>query len=300
MRDCPGNLHWPFLSRIWPDMPFLEKSQVQLFHEQGFLTLEGVIGEQWISDIRVAAGRIVDAFDSDKHRSVFSTRDRDEGRDRYFYESSEQAHCFLEEDAMDPNGALLKPKHLAINKIGHAMHDLVPEFTAFCRQPIFGQILRELGQKDPLLWQTMYIFKQPHIGGEVRWHQDGSYLITQPPSVVGIWVALEDANRDNGCLWMQPGGHSTPLRERFEAHAPSATAELKSLDRTPWPSEEQTVPLEVSAGSIVLFQDRMPHYSSRNNSDASRHAFTMHCAPADVEWSGLNWLQRPTLAPFRL
>ena len=279
---------------------WLEASQVQLFHEQGFLALERVIGEQWISDIRAAAGRIVEAFDSDSHRSVFSTRDQDKGRDRYFFESSEQVHCFLEEDAMDPNGALLKPKHLAINKIGHAMHDLVPEFTAFCRQPIFGQILRELGQKDPLLWQTMYIFKQPHIGGEVRWHQDASYLITEPSSIVGFWIALEDAHRDNGCLWIEPGGQRSPLREIYQVDHDSGRGLLRQLDDTPWPSTDDAVAVEVPAGSLVIFDDHMPHYSSQSSSQQSRQAFTMHFAEADSAWSRHNWLQRSELGIFAI
>ena len=58
--------------------------------------------------------------------------------------------------------------------------------------------------------------QQPRIGGEVVWHQDASFLITAPHSVVGFWWALEDATRDNGCLWVEPGGHRGPLRERWK------------------------------------------------------------------------------------
>jgi phytanoyl-CoA hydroxylase len=278
----------------------LSEQQVHQYHDQGFLALEQVIPAAQISNLRSAAERIVDGFDADAHRSVFTTSDRDTGRDRYFYDSAEAVHCFLEKDALGESGELLKPKSLAINKFGHAMHDLVPEFTSFCRQALFGEILRDIGQADPLLWQTMYIFKQPRIGGEVRWHQDASYLITDPPAVTGIWIALEDAHRDNGCLWMQPGGHRSPLRERFEVDPKTGTGELKQLDSTPWPSQAEAVALEVPAGSMVLFDNHMPHYSSHNHSDRSRHAFTMHCAPAEIVWSKLNWIQRRTLPPFRL
>lgn len=55
--------------------------------------------------------------------------------------------------------------------------------------------------------QSMYIFKQPSIGGEVVPHQDSAFLSTDPPSCIGLWFALEDANKENGCLWcvLQPG-----------------------------------------------------------------------------------------------
>ena len=47
--------------------------------------------------------------------------------------------------------------------------------------------------------------QQKKIGGEVALHQDSTFLYTDPPSVVGLWVALEDATKENGCLWHLPG-----------------------------------------------------------------------------------------------
>ena len=189
---------------------------------------------------------------------------------------------------------------MAINKIGHALHDHVPEFRAFCSEDWFGALLRDLGMRLPVLWQTMYIYKQPRIGGEVRWHQDASYLITDPPSVVGFWVAVEDAHKGNSCLWVQPGGHRSPLREIYEVQPGTASGELVTLDETPWPVPDEAVALEVPTGSVVFFHDHMPHYSSQNLSDRSRHAFTMHVAGADAAWSNKNWLQRPKLGAFLL
>lgn len=270
------------------------------YEENGYVVFENAVAAADLGSIRRAAASIVADFDIGQHRSVFSTRDQDQGRDRYFMDSSEAVHCFLEEYALTEAGALNRPKQLAINKIGHAMHDRIPEFGRFCRLPIFTDILRSIGLHSPQLWQTMYIFKQPQIGGEVRWHQDASYLIADPPGVVGCWVAIEDASKSNGCLWLQPGGHRSPLREIFEVPAGAASAALRALDSAPWPDESQGVALEVTAGSVVLFNDRMPHYSSQNFSDRSRQAFTMHLTEQGAEWSELNWLQRPTLGPFLL
>ncbi|MEJ8566707.1 phytanoyl-CoA dioxygenase family protein [Elongatibacter sediminis] len=268
------------------------------FNDRGYLVFDSALPATAIAGIREAAARIVSEFDIEQHRSVFSTGDRDRGRDRYFMESAEAVHCFLEEDALDANGNLTCPRERAINKIGHALHDLVPEFGTFCRLPVFGDILRALGMSEPRLWQTMYIFKQPRIGGEVRWHQDASYLATRPPAVVGFWVAVEDAHRDNGCLWVQPGGHRGPLREIYEVDRTTLAGELRTLSDQAWPGPDEAVALEVPAGSIIVFSDLMPHYSSRNRSNRSRQAFTLHFAPATAHWSEANWLQRPTLPPF--
>jgi phytanoyl-CoA hydroxylase len=269
------------------------------FDRDGYVVLECAVADDALDSIRAAAARLVEEFDPQKHHSVFSTGDRDRGRDRYFMESAEAVHCFLEEGAVDANGRLDRPRERAINKIGHALHDRVPEFTAFCRQPLLKELLSALGYDDPVLWQTMYIFKQPLIGGEVRWHQDASYLATDPSTVTGIWVAVEDAHRGNGCLWVQPGGQHSPLREIYRVDRATLEGELTTLSDRPWPREGEAKALEVPRGSLVAFSDHLPHYSSRNRSAESRQAFTMHFAEAASRWSPDNWLQRPGLGPFR-
>jgi len=278
----------------------LTEDQVNHYHDQGYLVLENAIAKAEIERLKAAALEIVDHFDIDNNRTVFKTSDRDSGRDDFFFNSAENIHCFLEEDASDIGGNLLKPARLAINKIGHAMHDLNPVFRSFCQLPVFGKISRDIGYQIPLLWQTMYIFKQPHIGGEVRWHQDGSYLISEPPTVTGIWVAIEDAHRGNGCLWVQPGGHCSPLREIYHVDWEKREGVLSTQDNSPWPGNDEAIAVEVPVGSVVIFHDHMPHYSSQNLSPQSRHAFTLHIAEKSANWSDKNWLQRRSLGNFEL
>ena len=55
---------------------------------------------------------------------------------------------------------------------------------------IFMKFAKAIGFKDPLLLQSMYIFKQPKIGGEVVCHQDSTFLITEPESTVGFWFCF--------------------------------------------------------------------------------------------------------------
>ncbi len=277
----------------------LSSEQINHFHEQGYLVVENAFSLKEIASLKQAALDIVADFDIEKNRTVFGTGDRDAGRDDYFFDSAESVHCFLEEGALDKEGNLIRPKELAINKIGHAMHDLIPAFTEFCRLPVISEAMRDIGYRTPELFQTMYIFKQPGIGGEVRWHQDGSYLIADEHGVTGIWITIEDATRENGCLWMQPGQHCSPLREIYEVDWQRRAGKLRGLDDTPW-TQSEAVALEVPAGSMVLFDDHMPHYSSQNTSDRSRHAFTLHVMEKGTNWHEKNWLQRPKLGAFEL
>ena len=273
-------------------------SPAQLAHYQanGFLVLPGFKAAQAVADLRARAEAIVEAFDVQAHRSVFSTQDQARrGADAEFLASAEGVQCFFEAEAFDAQGRLRQPKALSINKIGHAMHDLDPVFQRFSHGPELAALARDIGLQQAQLWQSMLIFKPPGIGGEVKWHQDATFLDTTPASVCGFWFALEDATRDNGCLWVQPGGHRGPLRERFVREGDAVRMEL--LDSTPWPQagDADTVPVEVSSGTLVVFDGLLPHWSAPNRSARSRMAYTLHATDGRAAYAAHNWLQRPTL-----
>ena len=270
-------------------------------HEQlerdGFAVIENFKSAEAIAELRERAAEIIDAFDPSVASGVFSTPDEKERSDEYFMGSGSAVRCFFEEEAFDANGALKQSKALSINKIGHAMHDLDPVFERFSRGPELDALVRGAGIVEPHVYQSMYIFKQPHIGGEVRWHQDATYFWTEPQSAVTLWFALERADRHNGCLWVQRGGQRTPLRERFVVK--HRAGKPVKLDATPWPSEAEAEPVEVESGTLVVFHGRLPHYSAPNRSDSSRHAYTLHVVDGTAEYAPENWLQRNATLPVR-
>jgi phytanoyl-CoA hydroxylase len=268
------------------------------FARDGFLIIPDFKRAGEIAALRERAAAIVDAFDPGESNAVFTTRDEAKTKsDAYFLTSGQTVRCFFEEEAFDASGALRQPKELSINKIGHAMHDLDPVFERFSRDPRLHDLAREIGVPEPRVYQSMYIFKQPRIGGEVRWHQDATYFETEPVTVTTLWFALERADRTNGCLWVQRGGHRTPLRERFVVDA--AGSRLERVDETPWPSDEGAEPVEVEAGTLVVFHGLLPHYSAPNRSETSRHAYTLHFVDAGARYAATNWLQRGASFPAR-
>jgi phytanoyl-CoA hydroxylase len=278
----------------------LSDEQIRQWHDQGYLVLPRFKAQAELDAISERARAIVDAFEPGEHAAVFSTVAPSRLADEALLASADQVHCFFEEEAFDAAGMLRQPKALSINKIGHALHDRDPVFDRFSRDPRLEAFAREVGLRVPQLWQSMVIFKQPAIGGEVRWHQDATYLITEPTSVIAFWFALEDATLDNGCLWVQPGGHRGPLRERFVRNAPGGRElHMEKLDATPWPTQHDAVPVEVPAGSLVAFHGLLPHYSAPNRSARSRLAYTLHVTDAAAAYSALNWLQRDAGFPVR-
>jgi phytanoyl-CoA hydroxylase len=267
------------------------------FLERGYLVLPGFRSAESVTALRQRAQEIVEAFEPRGQGSVFTTRDQARTADAYFLQSADCIHCFFEEEAFGEDGRLRQAKALSINKIGHALHDLDPVFDRFSHGADLAALATDLGLAEPQVWQSMLIFKQPGIGGEVRWHQDASFFHTEPLSVTTFWFALEDATQDNGCLWAEPGGHRGPLRERFVREGDGVR--MVPLDDTPWPDRSRAVPIEVDAGTLVCFHGLLPHWSAPNRSPRSRQAYTLHVTDARCAWSPLNWMRRRADLPLR-
>lgn len=224
----------------------------------------------------------------------------------------------------------------------------VPAFRDVSFDARVAGCLKSLGYEHPLIPQSMYIFKQPSIGGAVEYvppapappayshnkvmkrdmlgawlcagmctashflctrapcghysaHQDGAFLYTRPQSVVGLWWALEDCTKANGCLWAVPGSHRLGVHRRFKRRADGGS--VGTVFEPPEPETwdlSAAVPLEIPAGDMVLIHSAVVHFSAANTSDKSRHAYSIHVVEGGkgVEYPADNWLQRPAGEPF--
>jgi len=280
----------------------LSIDQLDGYRRNGFLTIDDFASPAACAALRRRADEIVDAFEPTVERTVFTTDQQERTSTREFIDSGSGVWCFFEPGALGPDGELTREKRLSINKIGHAMHDLDPVFEAFSYTRELAQVADDIGLVDALALQSMYIFKQPHIGGEVGCHQDATFLWTDPVTVTGFWFAIEDATIDNGCLWAEPGGHLGPLRQRFERAGASSDGGtcFVTLDDTPLPTPPAgLVPIVAPAGTLVVLHGLLPHWSDVNRSGVSRHAYSFHCIDGRAEYPASNWLQRPDDMPLR-
>ncbi|CAN5741826.1 Dot/Icm type IV secretion system effector LegD1 [soil metagenome] len=283
----------------------LTDNQRQRYERDGFLVLEAFAAPESVAFLRQRAMQLVEEFEPSEQRTVFTTDQQERVSNSEFLASGRGTWCFFEERAFGADGQLVQDKRLSINKIGHAMHDLDPMFEAFSYTPKLAEVAADVGIDDALALQSMYIFKQPHIGGEVRCHQDATFLYTEPLSVTGFWFAIEDATLENGCLWAEPAGHRGPLRQLFRRDGgdpsdDSAGTHFVPLDDTPLPDPPAgLVPLEVEAGTMIVLHGLLPHWSDVNRSASSRHAYSLHCISGAASYPAWNWLQRPDSMPLR-
>lgn len=279
----------------------LTADQISKFHDDGYIVLADFKSADELATLKARALEIAADHDWEAQKTIFTTdrekRNLANAANAYFIESATTVKCFFEEKAFDEAGELVQPLEQSINKIGHAMHDLDPVFKAFSTGAKLNELATDLGMVMPQVWQSMYIFKQPRIGGEVGWHQDGSFFYTEPLSVITFWFAVDDATLENGCLWVEPLGHKGPLRERYTLSG--EFPKMIEVDPTPWPDTGTAIPLEVKAGTLICFKGTLPHYSAANTSDQARHATTLHVTDGTADYVKENWIQRGADFPVR-
>ena len=131
--------------------------------------------------------------------------------------------------------------------------------------------------------QTMAFVKPPGLPGQA-WHQDERFIPTRDRSLVGAWIAVDDATEENGCLWVVPGSHRQgylwPTRPHGRPDEHDAADESFGFDDT------AAVAVPVERGSVVFFNGYTLHRSMRNRSDGFRRALVNHYCNS---WSLLPW-----------
>jgi len=315
------------------------------FDKHGFIFIPGFANSGEVNSMKSTMKELVENNWNPKiETQVFRT---DEGQleaqstSDYFLDSAARVHYFAEKDALDNAGELKaeyqSDKIAALNKAGHGIHLTKGAFQDYTRSEKVCNLLRELGWQEPCVPQSMYIFKQSRIGGEVTSHQDSTFLYTTPrQTCIGLWLALDDATLENGCLWVRPGSHHEHLRRQFvrnpkhfgesllyDGSGDEDHAELKMIFRqqtnqnnsnVTWEGaipenamppecvglyEAGFIPVPCKAGDLLAFCGELDHLSLPNYSSKARHTFQLHCIEGkDTQWSKENWMQYPPNVSF--
>lgn len=239
--------------------PTLRESWASRFVEQGFLVVDDLVGPQERAAILADAAR----FARGEYPVVNPPRLPDGVDD------DEATHHVL-----------------AV----HFPHWVSPVALDMLRHPGVVEVLSSIAGAHLAHWdgsvkacQSILFVKGPGMQGQA-WHQDERYIPTRDRSLVGAWIALDDATVDNGCLWVVPGSHRTGYLHPTRAH--DRPDEYDTADEAYGFDESLGVPVEVPAGSVVFFNGYLLHRSLRNRTEGFRRALVNHYLNA---WSLLPW-----------
>jgi phytanoyl-CoA hydroxylase len=164
----------------------------------------------------------------------------------------------------------------------HQPHFISPVIREFTHHPGIVDILSQItaAHLPQEYWdgsvkcmQSMFFVKGPGRAGQA-WHQDEHYIPTRDRSLLGAWIAVDDANIENGCLWVLPGSHRRgviyPVRDHKNPDFDFAT------EAYGFGSDAAEVAVEVPRGSVVFFNGYLLHRSKPNRSKGYRRALVNH------------------------
>ncbi len=182
----------------------------------------------------------------------------------------------------------------------HMPHRTCEIAERFMLHPRVVDVLEALIGPDVLALQTMLFFKQPGQAGQ-GFHQDSYYIPTQPDTLIGAWIAIDEADEDNGCLWMTPGSQHEPIYPDCDGvtqQGDTVLSDIASIKSASHPDVERNTlaqialqyPRELAVpaqpGDVIFFGGHVFHRSHSNDSARPRRAFVSHyCnARSRVAW----------------
>ncbi|CAH1389286.1 unnamed protein product [Nezara viridula] len=203
------------------------------FQKDGFLIIENFLSDDEVTRLKNAGIELSQNVPSEEQKIIFDTTQTPQNQHKYFLESGDKIRYFYEKDALNSKGELVVDPDIALNKVGHNLHWLHPVFKSISFGRKVQNLCQNLKLEDPVILQSMYIYKNPGIGSEVTPHQDATFLFTEPNSLIGLWFPLDDATLENGCLWFIPGSHENGVHRRYIRNSEENSDELLIYDRPP-------------------------------------------------------------------
>lgn len=240
----------------------LTPAQRRQFESEGYLAFENVLTEEEVTRARQALSDLVAALARDPAAVQKGTLlQRPGARLMVQFEKEYAAGRGADLD--------LAEVELKVRKL-MSYHEDDPHlhFLATAQPGIQGIVAALLGP-NPILFQDMALVKPPFIGSEKPWHQDNAYFSVTPlTAICGVWIALDDATVENGCMHVIPGGHRLgALRHHHDRDCEIVPGRIDPA---------QAVPVPLRAGGALFFLGMLPHQTPPNASPARRRALQFH------------------------
>ncbi|MHA4895234.1 phytanoyl-CoA dioxygenase family protein [Pedobacter sp. PWIIR3] len=246
-------------SRIYGD---LSVDNIRFYQENGYLVADGLLNLEEVAELKSETAAIFRG-----KRGLID------------------GLLHIREDCTDQEAL---EKYVAI----HFPHKISPLIKEYLYHTKIVDVLKKIVSPNLKCMQSMLFVKAPGKAGQ-SWHQDEYYIPTRDKSLTGVWIAIDDATTENGCLWIIPGSNQSGYMMKRVLSDSSEYADVDTVDVSTY-HEEDIIPVEVKKGSVVFFNGYTLHSSRRNKTTAEfRTALVNHYMSAE---SMLPWDQDGKLA----
>jgi ectoine hydroxylase-related dioxygenase (phytanoyl-CoA dioxygenase family) len=220
-------------------IPTITPEQLHAYHEQGYFVLENVFTQEEMEVL----GKLIEAY----------------------HERHEQRLQEVGSEGISRANEISFTSHLAEQDEG---------IKAFVTRPEFVAISTTLLGPDVMLYWNQSVYKGPDGNAQFPWHQDDGYTKVEPTPYLTLWLAINAATCENGCISIRPGSH----KQGLVPHERTPIGLIcHSLD-----DPDQGVQVPLKAGSMAVFQSLTMHKSGTNHSQGIRKAYVIQYAVAGL------------------
>lgn len=217
--------------------------RIREYKESGFLAVANVLDAEQIENSKAALMNLI--FEDAKGAKIQFTKPQDQLLSR-------------------------EERELAVRKV-HEFVACDETLRSVAYDPKLLEKIRAILGEEPVLVQDMALLKPPHVGGEKPWHQDMAYgPLTYDKPVVGVWIALDEAALDNGCMHVIPRSHMDGGVPHY------AVRDWQICDTNVRVDSDVAVPLP--PGGALFFHGMLHHGTPPNRSAKRRRALQLHYA----------------------
>lgn len=264
----------------------LSKHQLEKYNREGYLVLENLLKEDDMAPVKDAMTEKVSSIANDLfHAGLIG--DKLEG-ETFEYRLAKLFKGLTDKDFL---------------KYGRGWRDRIPGYYTLMSNPKILDAVESL--IGPELFASPVYNVRPKVpgvaAGAVPWHQDKSYWPDANANpVITVWISFVDATLENGCLHVKPQTHRKKLLQwHHEAYTGTGFTALRENQL----GKRETVALPVKAGTAILFNDRLLHMSTPNQSDHVRWSVDLRYQPTDQDpmvQHGVGFLVRSRLYPNKV
>lgn len=233
------------------NLKYLNAQQMEQFKRDGFLVIQNFLTPQELSAVKA---------DIDRVCRENATLTKDKGGFNLEKEGG---------DAFDHSKSALRPGML--RKIQGAVFYVPAVQDVFTSKKMVDCMEDIMDSPNIYYHSSKVMFKPAHGGSPKPWHQDAAYWKDYEPSQVTVWIAIDDATEQNGCVWAIPGSHKLGLVPHVhrELQVPESEIDLR-----------KAAPVPVQPGGLLIFHSLVLHMSKANTSDKPRCAIICDYDPS--------------------